>query len=83
MKGPTKRVIVKTVNNGVLISRSGRGYSKSELIQSGLTDLRVARKKKLPIDPFRKTTHKENIEQLRAFLGKGIRKTIRKAKKKS
>ncbi|HEX2306663.1 MAG TPA: hypothetical protein VHH33_10295, partial [Nitrososphaeraceae archaeon] len=62
MKDITKRVIVKTVNNGVIITRNGRGYSKSELIQSGVTDIRVARKRKIPIDPFRKTTHKENIE---------------------
>jgi ribosomal protein L13E len=82
MKDITKRVIVKTVNNGVIITRNGRGYSKSELIQSGVTDIRVARKRKIPIDPFRKTTHKENIEQLKAFLGKEVRKKVRKAKQK-
>ncbi len=82
MKDATKRVIVKTVNNGVLITRNGRGYSKSELIQSGVTDIRVARKRRIPIDPFRKTTHKENVEQLKAFLGKEVRKTVRKAKQK-
>jgi ribosomal protein L13E len=82
MKDITRRVIVKTVNNGVIITRNGRGYSKSELIQSGVTDNRVARKIKIPIDPFRKTTHKENIELLKAFLGKEVRKTARKAKQK-
>jgi len=70
------------VNNGVIITRNGRGYSKSELVQSGVTDIRVARKRKIPIDPFRKTTHKENIELLKAFLGKEIPKTVRKAKQK-
>ena len=82
MKNATKRAIVKTLNNGVVITRGGRGYSKSELKQSGVTDIRVARKRKIPIDPFRKTTHKENIEQLKAFLGKEIQKTVRKAKQK-
>jgi ribosomal protein L13E len=80
MRDARKRVVVKTVINGDLITRHGRAYSKSELIQSGVTDIRVARKRKIPIDPFRKTTHKENVEQLKAFLGKEIRKTVRKAK---
>ena len=82
MKDAIKRGIVKTVNNGILTARNGRGYSKSELVQSGVTDIRVARKNKIPIDPFRKTTHKENIEQLKAFLGKEVPKTVRKAKQK-
>ena len=82
MKDAMKRVIVKRVNNGILITRNGRGYSMSELLQLGVTDIRVARKNKVPIDPFRKTTHKENIEQLKAFLAKEIPKTVRKAKQK-
>ena len=82
MKDAMKRGIVKTVNNGILITRNGRGYSKSELVQTGVPDIRVARKNKIPIDPFRKTTHKENIEQLKAFLGKEIPKTVHKAKQK-
>ncbi|HEY6950744.1 MAG TPA: hypothetical protein VI146_09080 [Nitrososphaeraceae archaeon] len=68
MKDAVKRGIVKTVNNGILVIRNGRGYSKSELVQSGVTDIRVARKRKIPIDPFRKTAHGENIEQLKVIL---------------
>jgi ribosomal protein L13E len=68
MKDAIKRGIVKTVINGIQISRSGRGYSKNELIQSGVTDIRTARKNKVPIDPFRTTLHEQNIEQLKAFL---------------
>ena len=82
MKVAIKSGIVKRVNNGILITRNGRGYSKSELVQSGVTDIRVARKNKIPIDPFRKTTHNENIEQLKAYLGKEIPKRVRKAKQK-
>jgi ribosomal protein L13E len=82
MKATIKRGIVKTVSNGVLITRQGRGYSKNELVQSGVTDMRVARKRKIPVDPLRKTTNKENIKQLKAYLGKKVPKTVRKAKQK-
>ena len=68
MKDAIKRGIVKTVTNGIKISRHGRGYSKNELLQSGVTDIRTARKNKVPIDPFRTTVHEENIEKLKAFL---------------
>ena len=68
MKDAIKRGIVKTVTNGIHISRRGRGYSKNELIQSGVTDIRTARKNKVPIDPLRTTVHEENIEKLKAFL---------------
>ena len=68
MTDAIKRGIVKTVANGIQISRRGRGYSKNELIQSGVTDIRTAQKNKVPIDPFRTTVHEENIEKLKAFL---------------
>jgi ribosomal protein L13E len=68
MKDAIKRGIVKTVTNGIQISRRGRGYSENELLQSGVTDIRTARKNKVPIDPFRTTVHEENIEKLKAFL---------------
>ena len=82
MKGAIKRGTIKTIANGVLISRHARGYSKDELVQSGVTDIRIARKKKIPIDPFRKTAHNENIEQLKAYLGTEISKTTSKVKQK-
>jgi ribosomal protein L13E len=82
MKYAIKRGIVKTVANGVLISRHGRGYSKDELVQSGVTDIRIARKRNIQIDTFRKTTHKENIEQLKAHLSKEISTTTSKVKQK-
>jgi ribosomal protein L13E len=82
MKATIKRGIVKTVSNGVLITRQARGYSKNELVQSGVTDLRVARKKKIPVDPLRKNTHKENIEQLKAHLSQEISTTTSKVKQK-
>ena len=68
MKDAIKCGIVKTVSNGKVFSRDARGYSMNELIQSGVTDIRVARKINIPIDPFRKSSHEENVEQLKAFL---------------
>ena len=82
MKDAVRRGIVKTVNNGIIVIRNGRGYSKSELVQSGVTDIRVARKRKIPIDPFRKTTHQENIEQLKVILDGESPKTESNAKRK-
>lgn len=75
MKHTIKRGIVKTVTNGIQISRHGRGYSKNELVQSGVTDIRIARKNNIPIDPFRTTTYEANIEQLKTFLSQEISKT--------
>jgi ribosomal protein L13E len=75
MKHSIKRGIVKTVTNGIQISRHGRGYSKNELLQSGVTDIRIARKNNVPIDPFRTTTYDENIEQLKTFLSQEISNT--------
>jgi ribosomal protein L13E len=82
MKDAIKHGIVKTVNNGKIISRDGRGYSKNELKQSGITDIRIARKINIPIDPFRKSSREENIEQLKAFLKTETPKNTAKVKPK-
>jgi len=82
MKDAIKHGIVKTVSNGKVISRDGRGYSKNELIQSGITDIRVARKINIPIDSFRKSSREENIEQLKAFLKTETPKNTAKVKPK-
>lgn len=82
MKDAIKRGIVKTVTNGIQISRHGRGYSKNELVQSGVTDIRIARKNKVPIDPYRTTAYEENIEQLKVFLGQQASKSDNVTQKK-
>ena len=82
MKDAVKRGIVKTVSNGKVFSRNARGYSKDELIQSGVTDIRIARKINIPIDPFRKSSHEENVEQLKAFLKTETQKNTAKVKPK-
>jgi ribosomal protein L13E len=83
MKHSIKRGIVKTVTNGIQISRHGRGYSKNELLQSGVTDIRIARKNNVPIDPFRTTTYDENIEQLKTFLSQEISNTYSTKQKRA
>ena len=82
MKDAIKRGIVKTVSSGKIFSRDARGYSKNELIQSGVTDIRIARKINIPIDPFRKSSHEENVEQLKAFLKTETQKNTAKVKPK-
>ena len=82
MKDAIKRGIVKTVSNGKVFSRNARGYSKNELIQSGVTDIRVARKINIPIDPFRKSSHEGNVEQLKSFLKTETQKNTAKVKPK-
>jgi len=80
MKDAIKRGIVKTVSNGKVFSRDASGYAKNELIQSGVMDIRVARKLNIPIDPFRKSSRKENVEQLKAFLKTETPKNTAKVK---
>lgn len=75
MKDAIKRGIVKTVTYGILNSRHGRGYSMNEFVQAGVTDIRIARKNKIPIDPFRTTSYEENIAQLKAFLSQASSKS--------
>lgn len=75
MNDAIKHGVVKTITNGIQISRSGRGYSKNELVQSGVTDIRIARKNKVPIDPFRTSVYEENIKQLKAFLSQQTSKS--------
>jgi ribosomal protein L13E len=83
MKHTIKRGIVKTVTNGIQISRYARGYSKNELVQSGVTDTRIVRKNNIPIDPFRTTAYQENVEQLKSFLSQETSKTKNVKQKKA
>lgn len=60
--------IVKREIRDIKLIRKGRGFSMSELKESGLDNLKVARKNGIPIDVFRKTKIPENIEQLRPIV---------------
>ena len=60
--------------------RNGRGFSKSELKDVGIVNIRMAKNKGIPIDLLRNTAIAENVEQLRVFAKDilNLRKTTRK-----
>jgi ribosomal protein L13E len=66
MKTQVQEPIIKRWNRGVEIVRAGRGYSKAELEEVGLRDVRTARNHSIPVDALRNTNYPENVEQLRA-----------------
>jgi ribosomal protein L13E len=70
--------IVKRPIRDIELIRKGRGFSKSELNESGLNSIKIARKNGIPVDILRKTKNLENIEQL-----KPIVREILDARKKS
>jgi hypothetical protein len=57
--------IIKRWKRGIEIVRGGRGYSKAELVEVGLRDLRNVRNHGIPVDPLRKTNYPENVERLK------------------
>jgi Ribosomal protein L13e len=71
MKTQVQAPIIKRWNRGMQILRAGRGYSKAELGEVGLRDVRSARNHGIPVDPLRSTKYPENVDQLR-----GVAKTI-------
>jgi ribosomal protein L13E len=62
---PINKPIVKRSIRGIELVRKGRGFSKSELKESGIDNIKIARKNGIPVDDLRKTRIPENIEQLR------------------
>jgi ribosomal protein L13E len=76
--------IVKRSIRGIELVRKGRGFSKSELKESGIDSIKIARKKGIPVDELRKTTIPENVEQLRPIATKILdSKKIVKARKQT
>ena len=57
--------IIKHWKGGIEIVRAGRGYSKGELDEVGLRDVRIARNHGIRVDTLRNTSYPENVEQLR------------------
>lgn len=45
----------------------GKGYSLGELKEAGV-NCKIAKQLNIPIDPRRKSVHKENVENLKRFL---------------
>jgi ribosomal protein L13E len=65
MKVRINKPIIKRQIRGVKFIRNGRGFSKSELSEVGIVDIRMAKNKGIPIDLLRKTKNPENVEQLK------------------
>ena len=63
-----KKSIVKRKSRDVELIRIGRGYSLGELKEAGLANIDIARAHQIPIDVLRKTTHAENVEQLKPIV---------------
>jgi ribosomal protein L13E len=68
MKVQINKPIVKRPIRNIELVRKGRGFSKSELNESGLNNIRIARKNGIPVDVLRKTKLSENIEQLKLIV---------------
>lgn len=68
MKVLANQPIVKRTFRRVTAVRTGRGFSKTELREAGLSNIRFARNQGIRIDVLRKTSHQENIEQLRGLI---------------
>lgn len=45
--------------------RNAKGYSAAEIVEAGLT-IQDVQKHKIRMDPRRKTTYKENIDELKS-----------------
>jgi ribosomal protein L13E len=72
--------IVKIFHHGIRRTRTGRGFSKAELVQVGILNVYTAASKGIHLDKWRKTLHPENVERLTKFLSyqKANRKKTRK-----
>ena len=79
---PINKPIVKRSIRGIGIVRKGRGFSKSELKESGIDNIKIARKNGIPVDELRKTRIPENIEQLKPIVTKilGSKKIVKTRK---
>jgi ribosomal protein L13E len=76
--------IVKRSIRGTELVRKGRGFSKSELKESGIDNIKIARKNGIPVDDLRKTTIPENIQHLKPIATKILdSKKIVKTKKQT
>jgi ribosomal protein L13E len=85
MKRRINKPIIRHQIRDIEIIRRGRGFSRSELKDSGLNNIKIARKNGIPVDMLRNTKNPENIEQLKPIVreildskklaGKGSKRT--------
>ena len=83
MKMQVNKPIIKRQIRGVKFIRNGRGFSKSELKEVGIINIRMAKNKGIPIDLLRKTKNPENVQQLKPIAKDilNLRKTAGKKKR--
>jgi ribosomal protein L13E len=81
MRMRINKPIVKRQIREARFTRTGRGFSKSELKELGIINFTMAKNKGIPIDLLRKTTIAENVEQLKLF-AKDILNMSKTAEKK-
>jgi ribosomal protein L13E len=67
MKKRINKPNVKRQIKGMKFIRSGRGFSKSELSEAGISNTSTAKNNGIPIDMLRKTKNPENVEQLKSI----------------
>jgi ribosomal protein L13E len=59
--------IIKHSDRAIELVRTGRGYSMAKLDEvGGLRDIRFSRNHGIRVDPLRKTSYRENVQQLGA-----------------
>ncbi|MDQ5870554.1 MAG: ribosomal protein L13e [Thermoproteota archaeon] len=68
MEKGVEKPIVKIFHHGMRRIRTGRGFSKGELVQVGILNVNTAASKGIPLDKWRKTSHPENVEKLTKIL---------------
>ena len=67
MKKRINKPNVKRQIKGVKFIRSGRGFSKPELCEAGISNTSMAKNNGIPIDMLRRTKNPENVEQLKSI----------------
>jgi ribosomal protein L13E len=82
MRMQVNKPIIRRQIRGVKFIRNGRGFSKSELKEVGIVNIRMAKNKGIPVDLLRNTTIAENVEQL-GPIAKDILNLRKRAKKKA
>jgi ribosomal protein L13E len=78
-----KKPIIKRQRRDVELIRSSRGYSLGELKEAGLNSPHIARAHGIAVDMLRKTTHSENVEQLKPIVMEVLEPRRTKSKERS
>jgi len=72
--------IVKIFHHGMRRTRTGRGFSKAELVQVGILNVYTAASKGIHLDKWRKTSTKTRSSKSTATKGENKKKITNKKK---